>query len=188
MDNNIERAFGKITSRIQRTTTRQTRNNRQRRYLVTDDFDKEYSTVANDDVTGLIYLSISSDMTYIERWEFKMIVERETEADFETLRIILDEVDLTNAFKAQFPNWVTGTGMYPDETVNNRYNILEAIDTIPEAQRTAILKQGYHKLEFVANGLFSVKIREFKKYAFINRQGGSHDGNAESNERTTEGN
>lgn len=247
-------AFSILTNRTNDIQHRQTQQNRQRRNLVTDDFDKEYDIVGDQGVNGSIWLAISPDLIYIERWEFKVIVEpftvplasgdsamspvtltippvdlevsetalsAETEVDFENesasttitpdphthtitpnplnleinprththhmnagvtlnpsqftdLHILLDGHDFTAQFKAQFPDWISGEGMFPDTTVSNRYDILKALDSLPKSEVSQYLQQGYHRLEFQADGIYSIKIREFKKYSFINRQGGSH--------------
>lgn len=242
MRNTEEYVLGMVAERTKKNTTSTTQPNKQRRNLVTDDFDKEYETMGNKDQSGKIYLSISPDIEYMVRWEFKLIVEpfympvasselamqpvtlkipehpievdnaslsvsnntinpnphKHTATDkaakiepeththvlnegvtliptkFEEVRIFLDGVDLTSQFKAQFPTWISPeNGMYPDLTVGNRFDILKALNTLDTKKRTSILRPGYHVLEFKVDDLFSFKIREFKRYSGINRQGDS---------------
>lgn len=233
VENSIEQAIGKIASRTKQNTERVVQQNRQRRNLVTDDFDKEYTAIGQEGQSGVIWLAISPDMIYIERWEFKVIIDpflipisggtgamsavslhvsdtnlsssgssispnphnhvitpnphthtinagvTSIPSQVENIRIHLDGYDLTAHFKAQFNGWIDSEGMFPDSSMENRYDILKAISLFPEAQRSAFLTQGYHKLEFISDGLFNLKIREFKKYNFINRHG---DSTAHTNE------
>lgn len=169
MANELEQALGSLIIRSKKTTTRQMQANTQRRNLVMDDFDKEYVGTSNGG-TCQIWLSISPDMMYIERWEFKLIVES---GNFSDLRMKMDGRDFTAELKAQFPTPVTKPGIYPDSSVNNRYDLLEAFSVLSNEEREPFLKQGYHNLEFVATSDFTIKIREFKKYSFINRHGGT---------------
>lgn len=218
MRNTEEYVLGMIVERTKKNTEHTNEPNKQRRNLVTDDFDKEYSTMGNKDQPGKVYLSISPDMDRIARWEFKVIVEpffmpvaADTTAiqpvtlsvakhgvdevpkitpnphthsinagvtlvptDFKDVRIFLDDYDLTAQFKAQFPSWISSNqGMYPDMTVGNRFDIIKALSVIPADKRTSILQQGYHVLEFKVDSLFSFKVREFKRYNGMNRQGDS---------------
>lgn len=251
--NSFEDGIALLASRTKANKTRNSQMNRQRRTLVQDDFDKEYSCVGNADAAGQIWLAISPDMEYMERWEIKIIVEpftvplasgskalspatltidpidlsiSETKltgakntwdngvkitpenhkheitpshiqptikpnphshsvnagvtlhpSAFTTMSVTLDGIDLTPMFKAQQGGqWITSaSGMYPDTTLGNRYNIFQALDTLGQEKASPLLEQGYHLLEFKADGLFSLKVREFKKYSFTNRHGGGID-------------
>lgn len=239
----LENAIGTLATRTNNSTKRLKRDNKQRRNQVTDDFDKEYECIGDKNSRGRIYLAISPDMVYIERWEFKVIVQPFTvplstestslspvtltidpieietpskkleikdgkispeshthpkitirprivpeththipqagittvPSSFGNLKIYLDGRDFTEAFKSQYKDqgWIDKDGIYPDASMEHRYNILEALDTLPKDKVSDYLKQGYHTLEFEADSLFSIKIREFKKYSFTNRQGDS---------------
>lgn len=247
--NEIQTAIGTLSRRVNHNTTTLDQNNTQTRTLVTDDFDKEYQVSGENGTVG-VWLALSGDMIYIERWEFKLISEPFTvpvssggmvpvslnidtssvtstgsrtlnlngtldveddqidlsdgnisprshshsidlsglqitpnphthdltagvthvDTDYSNLQIALDGVDLTAQFKQQFPSWIQGQGMFPDTSLENRFDILKALTYINDDVRSQLLTPGYHRLTFTADGLFSFKIREFKKYNFLNRR------------------
>lgn len=244
MQNVVETAFTKLTSKINATSKSQVIENLQRRNGIMDDFDKEYSTIGENGVDATVYVSISPDMIYISRWEFKVIVVpfampvasgesalspvslsvdpidvtvtetslsvaddnitpnphthtasastpvitpnphshsvnagvTLTPSTFGNIEIWIDGVDFTSYFKAQFDGWIDGEGMFPDTTMENRYDIMKVLNTFDEATRSKFLTSGYHTITFKGDGLFSLKLREFKKYNHINRQGDSTGG------------
>lgn len=239
----ITNAFGVLAERTSRNTERLTNVNRQRRNLVMDDFDKEYTVTGTNGTRGQLWLAMSPDYIYIERWEFKVIVQptlvplktgsealtpvtlsitpvevnvEETNLtgtvsgssvtirpnphdhevsvtqphidpaththqavagatmappEFDDVHIYIDGHDITAYLKAQH-NWIEpDPGMYPDSSLENRYDLLQVMDALDDDVRASILKQGYHLMEFEANGLFTMAVREFKKYNSSNRHG-----------------
>lgn len=241
MPETLTEAFGILTSKLKDVDIRQKTSTRQRRNGEMDDFDKEYSAIGENGVDATIYLSISPDMGYIARWEFKIIVVpfampvasgdsalsptslsvnpidvtvnsesltvsgdsvspnphshtasastptitpnphshsvnagvTLTPSTFGNIEIWIDGVDFTSYFMAQFDGWIDGEGMFPDTSMENRYDILKALNSMSDTDRSSFLKSGYHTVTFKGDGLFSLKLREFKKYSHIIRQGDS---------------
>lgn len=232
MGDPLSEAFGKVSKVTNRNRDNVRTEHYQRRTMVTEDFDKEY-TAAGDGTndTATIWLAVSPDLIYFERWEIKIIIDpfvvhsmpglaATTPAEHEVtpthlsggfsispnphthgltnnphthaivpgittypthvgqFEVKMDWIDLTPYFRTQYSTlpWITKDGIYPDMSVQNRYNILDAVNYMSDFDRSKILAPGYHRLDFKADGLFSVRIREFKKYSFIHRQGANGRG------------
>lgn len=242
MGNEIYDGFKSLSDAQKRYRNKTDSTINQRRNMMNDDFDKEYTAIGDNSNRATIWLSSSPDLLYISRWEFKIIIlpfvipvasgsnalspatlkveptSLETEqrrldvkdstvtpnphdhpiqpnphshlitpnphthtvnagitiipvTNVSDMRIFIDDIDLTSHFKAQFPKWLDGEGMYPDSMLQHRYDILKACSILSDKQRSSILSQGYHRLEFESKALFRLNIREFKKYSFVNRQG-----------------
>lgn len=237
MADSLNEALGKISKVTNRNRSRGRTEQYQRRTMVCEDFDKEYSASGDGtNGTASIWLAVSPDLIYFERWELKIIIDpfvvHSVEGDGATTQIthkiepadltvtetlvpstphehkhyispnphshaitnsthshsinpgitsypselsqfevMMDWIDLTPYFRTQYPDWITHDGMYPDTTVQHRYNILDAVNYMSDLERSKILAPGYHRLDFKADGLFTARIREFKKYSFIHRQG-----------------
>lgn len=97
-----------------------------------------------------------------------------TPSSFKNFRISIDGIDLTALFESQFP-LPSENGVYPDETIAHRYDIIEACSHLSEIDRNQILSAGYHEIQCNADGIFNLKFVNFIKYSFINRDGNTTD-------------
>lgn len=94
--------------------------------------------------------------------------------ELDNFKILIDGHDMTSIFASQFP-MPDEEGMFPDDTIANRYDIIDACNVASESVRNDILSGGMHTIEFQASGLFQVKILEFLHYNYIIRQGNTGD-------------
>lgn len=99
--------------------------------------------------------------------------------DYTEMRIFIDNIDFTDLLAKQFP-LPKGAGIFPDDTLSNRYDIVEACELLSEEQRNKILRAGFHRVELRANGVYSASMIEFIKYSSINRHGNTSDPDEES--------
>lgn len=71
----IDKAISRVAERTYDNTQDIKQKNRQRRHNVVDMYGVEYVRQGGKDAPATFYLSISPDMVYMERFEFKIIIE-----------------------------------------------------------------------------------------------------------------
>lgn len=99
--------------------------------------------------------------------------------DYTKIEIFIDNIDFTDLLAKQFP-LPKGAGIFPDDTLSNRYDIVEACELLEEDQRNKILTAGFHRVELRANGVYSATMTEFMAYSLINRHGNTSDPDEEA--------
>lgn len=144
---------------------------RQRRNQVVDLQGVEYTRVGTEEYQPSFYVSISPDMIYLERFEFKLIVENATGSTF---RVSVDGVDITAYLMAQYDGqWITGDGIYPSMDIHRNYDILEAAsDMYAEGKdelANALVRPGYKKITISSDEPFTVTLHGYWKYSHMNR-------------------
>jgi hypothetical protein len=93
-----------------------------------------------------------------------------TASQVSNVKFELEGVDITKYLKAQYPIDITSNGVYPSSDLNDRYDILEAVDHLDSATRTSLLTAGLKTLKISTDGgLMSAKILTYIKYSQINR-------------------
>ena len=112
-----------------------------------------------------IGISISQDLIYYERFEFKLFIDNSTSPDF---KIEIENIDLTPYFKQQFNGaWITGGGLWPGQYSN--FDVLKACGYLDETERNKILDPGYKTIKISGNGNFDCKLINYLKYSHVNR-------------------
>jgi len=205
-----------ITTLAQQAVIRKKENERtqrQRRNQVVDTYGMEHTSQGDETSPATFFVSISPDLIYYERFEFKLVIEafriplktgtsgsvpqtepvtleivngkitpnphtHEITAGItldgnvgQTFELFIDGINLTEAFKQQYNgHWVTGTGIFP-ETSNGlgNYDVLKAIEYLPEWQRGVVLKPGFKKIEVRGKGVFHATLINYLKYSHVNR-------------------
>lgn len=70
-----EEAFSRVVERVVENKNRIDRSLKQRRNQVVDMYGVEYTRQGAENVPARFYISVSPDMVYLERFEFKLIVQ-----------------------------------------------------------------------------------------------------------------
>ena len=194
----------------------------QRRNQVTDLFGVEHQAMGDAVTPAAFYISISPDLIYFERFQFKLIIRKfamplagngstgsialttdktsltiasdkvtpnphehtipphnhsltpgvslftSTIQDF---RIVIDGIDLTNAFKKQTNEWISGEGVFPKSgDPFASFDVLKALEELYPWQQGVILSPGYKKVElFNSGGPFNATLVNYLKYSHVNR-------------------
>lgn len=144
---------------------------KQRRNQVVDLQGIEFTRVGTREYQPSFYVSISPDMIYMERFEFKLIVEGATGSNF---RVSVDGVDITAYLMAQYDGqWITGDGVYPSMSIHKNYDVLEAASDMYAEGKTALaeslVRPGYKKIVISASQPFTVTMSQYIKYSHMNR-------------------
>lgn len=203
----IERAINKVAKAAAENKEGYERDRYQRRNQVTDLFGVEQSAQGDSDHPATFYVSVSPDLLYYERFEFKLIfspfvmpiagggtsstsltVSNDTitpnphshdlkpgislfESKVSNVRVVLDDVDLTDALKKQFNGaWINGEGVYPSgDSATSNYDVLRACSDLWLWQTGVVLNTGYKKLQVYGDGVFNVKLVLYLKHSHVNR-------------------
>lgn len=168
-----EEALERVAERTYKNTKDIGRDNRQRRNEVVDLFGIEYTRQGDAVNPATFYISISPDMIYLDRFEFKLIIDNTTLATTD-YKVFVDGRNVTPYLKAQYGgSWISGAGVYPSLDVEENYDILEVASDFAGAgdvaTATALTEAGYKKVEITANGSFQVTLVNYLKYSHMNR-------------------
>ena len=147
--------------------------NRQRRTGFVDLYGMEIQRSGNP---ARFYISISPDLEYYERFQFKLYIQSFYGSD---LQISVDGVDITDYLIAQHDGeWITGPGLYPTDDIsqgsdepNDFYDILDVASVMVDegVDVTDLLNPGFKMVEIKSDAAFSVSLILYLKYSHINR-------------------
>lgn len=200
------------------------RKNKQRRNQVVDIYGYEFTRFGDGGAPATFYISVSPDMVYLERFQFKLIVspfvmttgsgsatQSQTvsvnntslsvsnnnispnphshstvahshnltagialvNTDADDFTVTIDGVDVTAYLMAQYDGqWISGEGIYPDDTLN-AYDILEVASDLTAEGETEkankLLQPGYKVVEIASNKPFQATMALYLKYSHLNR-------------------
>lgn len=144
---------------------------RQRRNQVVDLPGVEFSRIGDPDTSSTFFVEISTDMIYIERFEFKVRIE---DSNSNSFRILVDGVDVSPYLMAQYGgNWITGNGVFPSIHPNQNYDIIQVASSLYLEGRgdlgNAIIRPGMKSITISGNGTFTPTISTWRKYSHMNR-------------------
>ena len=176
---NVGTALTLISRNVVATREKQDRMGVQRRNAVVDQYGYEFHRQGDRDNPTEIGISISQDLIYFERFEWKLILSpfkyhdgkklNTIPSNTRNMKVMLEGVDLTPYFKAQFGgSWIGGSGVYPNDQTGT-YDVLRAISLMDEKDRQKIISPGYKKVTITADGPFDVTLVNYLKYSHVNR-------------------
>lgn len=157
---------------------------RQRRDQVTDTHGVYFTGQGQGDIPASFYISISPDMVYLERFEFKLIIQPWTQLSPSSdpvivpvtssgWRITVDDIDVSAYLAAQYGGWIGGEGIYPTLDVDRNYDLLEvASDMAAEGRMDAVdrlTRSGYKRISVYGTSLFYATLVLYNKYSHSNR-------------------
>lgn len=179
-------SYGEALARVaERTVSNQqdiSQRKKQRRTGFVDLYGVESFKSIDDE--GDFYISVSPDLEYFERFQFKLAVDKTTNVGNVTLKIKrsgdadTEAVDLTPYLTEQHGSWITGDGIYPSDDIASAnewedfYDILDACGLLiaggQEDDAEKILSPGLKTITI--KGLSAdVSLILYMKYSHINR-------------------
>lgn len=176
---NVGTALNIISRNVVATREKHDRMGVQRRNAVVDQYGYEFHRQGDKDNPAEIGISISPDLIYFERFEWKLILSpfkyhdgkklQTIPSNTRNLTIKIDGIDLTPYFKAQYNGlWIGGSGVYPNADLGT-YDVLRAVSLMDKAEQEKVLKPGYKKVTVTADGPFDITLVNYLKYSHVNR-------------------
>lgn len=194
-----ERALGIVAERtyFNRRDIRQ--KNVQRRNQVVDLYGVPYYARSNDENEATFYISVSPDMIYYNRFQFRLAVHEAGESMF---HIYIDDLEITDYLKEQQgisedESLIDGEGLYPIDLNNSDpetadltqedddfYDILDVAQAIQaiadtkttqeekdewENKRAKMLKAGWKRIRVTSGEPFELTMFLYLKYSHTNR-------------------
>lgn len=180
----LDEHLGRLTARVVDNREKIERDLLQRRDQVTDLHGVEFTRNAAQGVPAVFFVSISPDMTYLTRFEFKLLISQYTQfspteepivvpVDKSGYRVSVDGVDVSAYLAAQHDGWISGEGVYPSLDIEKMYDLLEASSdmradgNIELAER--VVAPGYKRIEVSGTSLFTVTMQLTCKFGHANR-------------------
>ena len=169
-----EQALSRVAERTISNQRDISQRKKQRRTGFVDLYGVEsFKSIQND---GTFYISISPDLEYFERYQFKLAIENTSSVG--TVKLYIDGEDLTAYFQEQQGSWITGDGIYPSDEIteesswNDFYDVLDVCGLLGVSddpdKRDKILSPGLHKIRLT--GITAdVSLIMYMKYSHINR-------------------
>lgn len=169
----LDQALSRVAERTISNQQDISQRKKQRRTGFIEVFGNEVYKQINDE--GIFYISISPDREYFERYQMKFAIEKG--ATVGTVKVWIDDIELTDYFKEQHGEWINGEGVFPDDDrgedeTSAYYDVLDACGLLiasgdTEAPNT-ILDVGLHELKIkgITGG---VSFLPYIKYSVINR-------------------
>lgn len=182
-----ERALGIVAERTYFNKRDIRQKNVQRRNQVVDLYGVPYYARSNDENEATFYISVSPDMIYYNRFQFRLAVHN---AESENFNISIDGEDITIFLKNQHGgDWIEGEGLYPldqnvtleEDDIDDFYDILDVAqqmqaladsgDTSKEWEtiRAKMLRSGWKKIKMTSDAPFDVTMFLYLKYNHMNR-------------------
>lgn len=196
MRNNLQSALNILAERTHDSKKNLSEKDKQRRNQVVDLFGVDLSRQSNSDNEAILYVSVSSDLVYYERFQFKIYIDDTSATDFQILARIKVEksedeyewenFDLTPYLQEQQDgDWINGDNdgdawpnnsdivdADPDEPPN-AYDILDVASTLEAEGKQnyadALLRPGFRRFIVKANSSFFAAMILYLKYSHLNR-------------------
>lgn len=202
MRKSYEEVFNMLLERTADNTELLRKSNRQRRNGMEDLYGVMFSkdSVEKDgEHTATFYVSLSPDYVYLQRFAFKLIIERKEgdvppSGDEEAWSFSVDGVDITDYLMEQHDGaWIDGAGIYPtsdlDEVVEednepNFYDILDVASLMQteideeddpdereamQKRQTKVLRRGFKPVVIKSEAPFHCDAYLYVKFNHINR-------------------
>lgn len=184
MELSLGQYLDRIASRVVDNREKLDQSMLQRRDQMTDLHGVEYTRQAGPGAPAVFYVSISRDMIYLSRFEFKLLIAPYTQLspsgppvvvpiDQSGFRVSVDGVDVSAYLAAQHNGWIGGEGVYPSLDVDKNYDLLEASSDMRAAGQTElaeiIVSPGYKQIQVSGTSLFTCTMQLTCKFSHANR-------------------
>lgn len=183
MRSELERSIAILAERTTDNRKDISQKNRQRRNQVTDLYGVEYQRDGSSGNPATFWISISTDMLYLERFQCKIMIIADTMP--KNLRVYIEDVDVTAYMMAQQDGqWIDqcdGVTWFPsndpveggDDDFDDAYDFLEIAGTMiaegNDDQAETILKPDFKKVRIFGEGSFTAVWMSYLKYSHVNR-------------------
>lgn len=196
VETTLQGAINLLAERTHDNKKNLSEKDKQRRNQVVDLYGVDLSRNSNDDNEVIFYVSVSSDLVYYERFQFKIYIDGSTGSSFELFcrtRVLNDEdeyetrnINLTPyLIEQQDGEWIDGDNngdAYPnnsdvvDESPDeppNAYDMLDVASVMyaegNNNEAEALLRPEFKKFILKSNGSFFGAMILYLKYSHLNR-------------------
>lgn len=182
----VNRAINKIVARQDNIIKNELQRQQQRRNTVSD-AKADFLTMLRSPARLYTGFFISKDINYLMRYAFSLHVRPfvstyvdsegnvsiiEHSMDPSSIRIAINQIDITDAIKLEYGSFVDGFGYFPAED-GKYFDLLEIVDYLYPWQQAVILSKGRKEIEISQNNntLCECDISYQVKFNHINRGG-----------------
>lgn len=185
-------AIERIAERTSENRSKWAQALRQRRTEYTDIYGIPYESELNSNTRFEYHISVSTDLEYYERYQFKLFVKANGAINPNGFHVYMGRpadaaegvaermIDLTDYFEEQQGIWVDGSGYFPEEDidtdVSSFYDVLDAVGMVMAedndgkvADMNAILSPGNKLMRIESSTPCEVTLILFLKYSTVNR-------------------
>lgn len=144
----------------------------QRRTEFTDLYGIPFYAESDEDNEARFYVSVSPDLVYFMRFQFKIYVQHLAASDDGDFEIRMNGVDITPYLIEQSDGeWIDGEGLYPSNAVEDEtdfYDLLDVATVLYNEGNTEdaekLLKPGFKTMVIKASSSFKVTMYLYAKY------------------------
>lgn len=173
-----EEALNRIAERTNDNIKELRKSRLQRRTEFTDLYGVPFYAESDSDNKATFYISVSPDLVYFLRFQFKLEIKDTTSDEFS---ISVNGVDVSDYLITQHSGeWIDGKGLYPtdeleDDTdfydllavANDIYN--EGNDEEHTREANKLLKPGFKEVVIESDSSFNVTMYLYQKYSVTGR-------------------
>lgn len=173
-----EEALNRIAERTGDNLRELRKTRLQRRTEFTDLYGIPFYAESNNNNVARFYISISPDLVYMMRFQFKLQI-RGTSSD--NFKISIDGVDIEDYLIAQHEGeWIDGSGLYPNDALEDDtdfYDVMAVATDIYNESATEektkdankLLKPGFKEVVIESDSSFTVTMYLYQKYSVTAR-------------------
>lgn len=149
----------------------------QRRTEFTDLYGIPFYAESDSNHEAKFYISISPDMVYMMRMQFKIYIQSLSGSGDGDFHIYIAGHDITDYLIEQNEgDWIDGEGLYPTNQVEDEtdfYDIMDVANVIyAEGDQDAgndLLKPGFKQMKITADSAFKATMYLYCKYSVVGR-------------------
>ena len=145
----------------------------QRRTEFTDLYGVPFYAESDSDHQARFYISVSPDLVYFMRFQFKLYVQDFGGSGDGNFKIYISGIDVTDYLVEQeFGGWIDGAGLYPTNDVEDSedfYDLLDVATLLYNEGKTddadKLLNPGFKTMRISADSSFKVTMYLYMKYS-----------------------
>lgn len=169
----FEEAMGRMAEVIGDNKSELEKSRMQRRTEFTDLYGIPFYAESDDKNEARFYISVSPDLVYFMRFQFKIYVQDLASSDDGDFRIYMSGVDITDyLIEQEDGEWIDGEGLYPTNAVEEQEDFYDLLDVATllhneggTAESNKILNPGFKTMRIKANSAFKVTMYLYMKYS-----------------------
>lgn len=145
----------------------------QRRTEFTDLYGVPFYAESDENNEAKFYISVSPDLVYFMRFQFKIYVQELQASDDGDFEISINGIDITDYLTEQEDgDWIDGEGLYPTNAVEDQEDFYDLLDVATvmynegnEEEANKLLKPGFKPMKIAASSSFKVTMYLYMKYS-----------------------
>lgn len=174
----VENAISRVAERASDNATELRKSRLQRRTEFTDLYGVPFYAESvynesNDVHEAKFYISVSPDLVYFMRYQFKLFIQKSAAPDDGDFHIVMNGVDITDYLIEQEDGmWLDAEGLYPTnavEGVEDFYDILDVASVMYNEGNTdnvnKLLNPGFKTMKVTSTDSFKITMYLYMKYS-----------------------